>query len=211
MFSVRRLTGLTAAATVTAALSCTVALAAATRYDTHSYTQAKSQGMAVSGPLSDYVALARGRVVVPSQWTVLKAPQGRLRFKSGHDACHYTTTFSIATRTASATDDPTAYVTSALPAKSASYVLDSGRRGGRAFRVVRAGGQPQTLDALWTGTLTRRADIAPTGQAIWTTIKVHSVAGARDECHAGTWRDTLGPQLGDALATARTSLDFVKK
>jgi len=202
---------MTAAAAVTAAACCSVALAAAKRYEAHSYTQTKGQGLAVSGPLADLVAVARGRVVVPAEWTVLKERPGQLRFKSGHGACHYTTTFSIATRTASATDDPTAYVTAELPAKSSRYVLDSGVRGGRAFRVVRAGGLPQTLDGLWTGTLTRRTDIAPAGQAIWTTIKAHSVAGARDECHAGTWRDTLGPQLGDALATARTSLQFVKK
>jgi hypothetical protein len=205
-----RLAGLTAAAS--AVVGCTVALAATSHYDAHSFTQSKSDGLPVSGPLSDLLAVAGGRVVVPARWTVLRAPAGRLRFQSRNNpSCRYTTTFTIATRTAPPADDPVAYVTSALPAKGPRYVLDNGRHGGAAFRVVRAGGRPTTLDALWTGQLTRRADVAPSGQAIWTNIKAHAVARTGDECHSGTWRQTLGPQLGDALATARTSLHFVKK
>ena len=201
-------------AALVAALSlggCTAALAATTTYQAHIYTQPRSQGLPVSGPLADYVAVARARVVVPTAWTVLKAPAGQLRFRSGNTTCHYTTTFTVVTRRAPTSDDPTAYVTSALPAKGSRNVLDTGRHGGAAFRVVRAGGQPQALDALWTATLTRRADVAASGQAVWADIRAHAVAGARDECHSGSWRKTLGPQLGDALATARTSLDFKKK
>jgi hypothetical protein len=205
-----RVAGLAVAAT--AAVGCSVALAATSSYHAHTYTQTKSHGLPVSGKLSDLLAVAGGRVVVPAQWTVLKTPAGQLRFQSRNNpSCRYTTTFTIATRSAPAADDPTAYVVSALPAKGPRYVLDTGRHGGAAFRVVRAGGRPQTLDALWTGPLTRRADVAPSGQAIWTDIKAHAVARTADECHSGTWRQTLGPQLGDALATARTSLHFVKK
>jgi hypothetical protein len=31
-----------------------------------------------------------------------------------------------------------------------------------------------------------------------------------DECHSGSYRQRVGPQLGDALASARTSFRFVK-
>jgi hypothetical protein len=66
------------------------------------------------------------------------------------------------------------------------------------------------LDALWSGVLTRRADIAPAGQAAWTEIRVTALSRAGDECHAGTWRQALGPAIGDSLATARASLRFGK-
>jgi hypothetical protein len=84
--------------------------------------------------------------------------------------------------------------------------------GSRAFRVVRQpgiGGRVR-LDALWAAVLTRRADIAPAGQAAWTEIRVSAVSRAGDECHSGTWRQALGPAIGDSLAVARTGLRFTK-
>ena len=66
------------------------------------------------------------------------------------------------------------------------------------------------LDALWAGVLTERTDIAPAGQVAWTEIRVTAVSRAGDECHSGTWRQALGPTIGDSLAVARTSLRFTK-
>jgi hypothetical protein len=66
------------------------------------------------------------------------------------------------------------------------------------------------LEALWAGVLTKRSDIAPAGQAAWTEIRVIAMSGAGDECHSGTWRQALGPTIGDSLAVARTSLHFTK-
>lgn len=66
------------------------------------------------------------------------------------------------------------------------------------------------LDALWAGVLTKRLDIAPAGQVAWTAIRVAAVSRAGDECHSGTWRQALGPTIGDSLAVARTSLHFTK-
>jgi hypothetical protein len=200
-----------AIATVATTLACATALGAST-YVARTFTQPKSAGLPVTGVLSDLLAVAEARVVVPSQWTTLKAPAGSLRFRSRNNpSCRYTITFTVATRAAPAADDVAAYVTSALPAQGPRFVLDSGRHGRAAFRVVRAGGRPQAVDALWSATLTRRADVAPTGQAIWSDIRVHAVAGKTDECHSGTWRQVLGPQLGDLLATAGSSLHFTKK
>jgi hypothetical protein len=59
--------------------------------------------------------------------------------------------------------------------------------------------------------LTRRADIAPAGQQVWTELRATAVSRRGDECHSGTYRESLGPALGDALATARTRLRFVRR
>jgi hypothetical protein len=105
-----------------------------------------------------------------------------------------------------------AYVAAGLPSPSARHLLDSGVHGGRAFRLVRQagiGGRVR-LDALWATVLTRRTDIAPPGQVAWTQIHVTAVSRAGDECHSGTWRQALGPAIGDSLAVARTRLHFTK-
>jgi hypothetical protein len=136
---------------------------------------------------------------------------GRRRFESTRSpGCRYRITFSVATRLAAASD-PEAYVTAGLPAKSAPYLLDSGVHGSRAFRVVRQqSGSGVRIDGLWAAVLTRRTDIAPSGQVAWSEIRVSARSRAGDECHSGTYRQVLGPQLGDALAIARATLRFVK-
>jgi hypothetical protein len=108
--------------------------------------------------------------------------------------------------------EASSYVTTGLPSPSARHLLDSGVHGSRAFRVVRQAGTGGRvhLDALWAGLLTKRTDIAPAGQVAWTEIRVTAVSRAGDECHSGTWRQALGPSIGDSLAVARTSLHFTK-
>ena len=108
--------------------------------------------------------------------------------------------------------EASAYVAAGLPSPSARHLLDSGVHCGRAFRVVRQSGigGRACLDALWATALTRRADIAPSRQVAWTRIRVTAVSRAGGECHSGTWRQALGPAIGDSLAVARTSLCFTK-
>jgi hypothetical protein len=77
------------------------------------------------------------------------------------------------------------------------------RRPGIAGRV--------RAEALWVGVLTRRPDIVPAGQAAWTEVSVSAISRAGDECHAGTWREGVGPVIGDSLAVARTRLHFTRK
>jgi hypothetical protein len=67
------------------------------------------------------------------------------------------------------------------------------------------------VDAQWSGVLTRRKDIAPSGKVVWTDLTVSAQSSPDSECHSGTYREALGPQMGDALATARTTLRFQKK
>lgn len=142
----------------------------------------------------------------------LRAPAGRLRFQSvNNPSCRYDVTYRVRSVVAPS-QDAAAYVAAKLPVPSAPYLLDSGVRGRRAFRVVRQRGTSARvrLDALWAAVVTTRSDIAPAGQVVWTEVRVTAMSRAGDECHAGTWRDALGPAIGDSLAVARTALHFAK-
>lgn len=181
-------------------------------FETRTFVEPAKPGLAVTGALSDYRVTSVGRVVVPTAWRRLAAPAGRLRFMTVNNrSCRYTVTYTVKSVLAPS-QDASSYVTVGLPSPSARHLLDSGMRGNRAFRVVRQagiGGRVR-LDALWAGVLTKRTDIAPAGQVAWTEIRVTAVSGAGDECHSGTWRQALGPAIGDSLAVARTGLRFTK-
>jgi hypothetical protein len=182
------------------------------RFATRTFTEPARPGLAVTGVLSGYRVTSVGRVVVPTSWRTLAAPAGRLRFLTvNNSSCRYTVTYTVRSLLAPS-QDAAAYVAAGLPSSSARHLLDSGVHGARAFRVVRQpgiGGRVH-LDALWAAVLTRRADIAPAGRVAWTEIRVTAVSRPGDECHSGTWRQALGPAIGDSLAVARTGLRFTK-
>jgi hypothetical protein len=179
---------------------------------TRTFTEPAKPGLGVTGALSGYRVTPTGRVVVPSSWRTLAAPAGQLRFQSvNNSSCRYTVTYDV-TSVLAPSQDASGYVAAHLPSASARHLLDSGVRGNRAYRVVRQpgiGGRVR-LDALWAGVLTKRTDIAPAGQVAWSEIRVTALSRPRDECHSGTWRQALGPTIGDSLAVARTSLRFTK-
>jgi len=181
-------------------------------FATRTFTEVARPGLAVTGPLSDYRVTSTARVVVPTAWRGRSAPAGRLRYATvNNPSCRYDVAYTVKSLLAPS-QDPVAYVAAGLPSPGAQYVLDSGVHGSRAFRVVRqkgTGGRVR-LDALWATVLTRRTDIAPAGEVAWTEIRVSAVSRAGDECHAGTWRESLGPAIGDSLAVARTRLHFTK-
>lgn len=181
-------------------------------FETRTFTEPAKPGLAVTGALSGYRATSSARVIVPTTWRALTAPGGRLRFLTvNNTSCRYNVTYSVKSVLAPS-QDASAYVAAGLPSPSARHLLDSGVHGNRAFRVVRQqgiGGRVR-LDALWAAVLTRRADIAPPGQVAWTEIRVTAISRAGDECHSGTWRQALGPAIGDSLAVARTRLHFTK-
>ncbi|MEY2514326.1 MAG: hypothetical protein QOJ89_1684 [bacterium] len=191
--------------------SAGAAKAADARLKLVSFTQSAAAGLPVKAPLDEFRAVSRARVAVPAAWRTLPATAGQARFESARSpGCHYRVTFSVTTRVAAA-GDAQRYVTAALPAASAPYLLDSGVHDSRAFRVVRQKtGSGVRIDGLWAAILTRRADIAPSGQVVWSEIRASARSRAGDECHAGTYREVLGPQLGDALAIARSTLRFVR-
>jgi hypothetical protein len=181
-------------------------------FETRMFTEPAKPGLAVTGALSGYRVTSTSRVIVPTKWRSLAAPAGRLRYATvNNPSCRYNVTYTVKSVLAPR-QDPSAYVAAALPSPSARHLLDSGVHGNRAFRVVRQqgiGGRVR-LDALWAAVLTTRADIAPPGQVAWTEIRVTAVSRAGDECHSGTWRQALGPAIGDSLAVARTRLHFTK-
>ena len=201
--------------TLAAVLLLVVSVAEAQRGTTlqsRTLAEPAKPGLAVSGPLHGYRLTSNGRVMVPSTWGSRSALAGRLRFSTRQNSsCRYDVAYAIRSVLAPI-QDPAAYVAAALPAIGPRYVLDSGARPSRAFRVVRrpsVRGQVR-LEALWSGVLTKRADVAPPGQAAWTVIHVTALSRRGDECHAGTWREALGPAIGDSLAVARTSMHFTK-
>jgi hypothetical protein len=181
-------------------------------FATRTLTEPATPGLAVTGPLSEFRATSTGRVVVPTSWRSVRAPAGRLRYATANNpSCRYDVTYRVRSVLAPS-QDPAAYVAAGLPLPGAQYLLDGGVHGSRAFRVVRQKGTGSRvrLDALWAAVLTRRTDIARPGQVVWTEIRVTAVSRAGDECHSGTWREALGPTIGDSLAVARTRLHFTR-
>jgi hypothetical protein len=180
-------------------------------YIARSLTQPASAGLAVTGPLAQYRALARARVIVPARWQRRSAPAGGLRFLlPGTSSCRYSVTFRV-TAALGAPGDATARLDAQLPSPGANRVLDEGRRDAAAFRITRpvsSDGRIR-LQALRTTVLTRRTDVAPAGQVAWVDLSASASSRAGDECHSGTYR-ALGPEIGDALATARTTLRFAR-
>jgi hypothetical protein len=201
-------------ATAVAILALTgTAAAAATRLSSFALNDPASRGLAVTGPLSDFVATSSARVMAPTTWHRLTAPQGHLRFDVRQNgSCSFTVSYAVTSVLAPSGNAADA-VASQLPAATPKHLIDAGVRGDRAFRVIRrpgVGGRVR-VDALWIGVLTKRADIAPAGQSAWTRISVSAISTAGSECHSGTWRDSLGPTIGDSLAVARTRLHFTMR
>ncbi len=179
--------------------------------DVISFSDPAADGLPVTGPLSEFRVTSKARVTVPTRWERRDTKPGRLRFRLARGgACTYDLVYTVRTslgEPGSAQDR----VERAVPAAGARYVLDEGVHGRRAFRVVRRQGTSQVrIDAQWSGVLTKRDDIAPAGKVAWTDIRVLATSRRGDECHAGTYREAMGPDIGDSLAVARTALRFTR-
>jgi hypothetical protein len=189
------------------------AQAATTTYVVRAFTEPASSGLAVKKPLDEFRAVSGARVIVPSDWRPLTAKAGQLRVLTPGTTCRYRVTFTVRTRLG-APGDAVDRVTAALPAAGPGYLLDSGQREGAAFRVVRkriSAGLGVRVDAIWADVLTKRKDIVPSGQVAWTDVRVTATSLPGNECHSGTYREVLGPRLGDALAAAHARLKFVRR
>lgn len=201
------------AATAALAAGATGALAASsTDYRVRTFEEPASHGLAVKAPLDAYLVVGRARLVVPTAWRTAATSAGHAKFTLPNAMCTFDVTFTVRSVIGDA-GTPADRVTTAVPAAGSRYVLDEGQRLGSAFRVVRAksSGGRVVVNAQRSAILTRRSDIAPSGKVVWSDISVVARSRAGDECHSGTWRERLGPQLADVLATAKTNLRFVKK
>ena len=199
-------------AAVTLALVAVPATAASTQLQARTLTEPARPGLPVSGALRGYVATAQVRVVVPTRWQPRPASAGVLRFTvTQNPSCHYNVIYGVSSELAPA-GSAADRVAASLPVPGPRYVLDSGQRGSAAFRVVRlkTSNGRVGVSAAWSGVLTRRADIAPAGQVAWTDVSVNAISRKGDECHSGTWRQSLGPAIGDSLAVARVKLHFTR-
>lgn len=202
-----------------AAIGCAAAFAATAPaapaatgdYVSRSFNEPASRGLEVRPPLDEFRAVARARVTVPDDWRRLDAPAGRLRFLTPGAGCKYRVTFTVISRVGDRRE-PADEVASRLAPPAPAYLIDDGRRLGSAFRTVRqrSTGGIVRLDGLRAAILTRRTDIVTAPQVVWADLGVAAASRTGDECHSGSYRVRVGPQISDALATARTSLRFVR-
>jgi hypothetical protein len=153
---------------------------------------------------ADATAFLRARFILPADWTRLSAPKGTLRFREGHRSCFYTVSIALRAHVA-----PTAslqdHLAADLPVPAAAYVLDAGERSPGAWRVtrLRTTNQQVRLSGAYARPMTTDPNLVPDGQSAWGEIVASAASRKGDECHSGTYRQTLGPALGDAFATAR--------
>jgi hypothetical protein len=147
---------------------------------------------------------------VPSRWSALKPKDKRHQsFHEGSSRCRYSVTFTTG-QVAGTDEAPEAHVTAKVPAAGAPYVLDYGQRGSAtAWRVVRLKTTDQTVKLR-----AMRADRRSIGNGThkWQETIVTASSRRGDECHSGTYREVLGPQIGNALATATgRAYDFTSR
>jgi hypothetical protein len=189
-----------------ATASLAVAAAAAPTAGAATYRSFGLSSTAPAGGLGGSTAFFRARVVLPASWKRVSAPAGALRFREGHGRCFFTVTLSLRTRIA-ASGSPADHLAADLPVPAPAYLLDAGQRPPGAWRVTRGqtANQRITLRGEYARVAHADAGLIPGGQSAWAEILAAASSRPGDECHSGTWRDTLGPALGDAFATARTT------
>jgi hypothetical protein len=144
-----------------------------------------------------------GFVAVPSSWSLRRSASAiRLRDRD-FASCIYDVTITAQAIQSSATSPAEQIV--AQQNVDPSYVIDSGTRGRGAWRIVRQpGGSSKGVTVVGDLLLPHPAR-GGSGGGTTTWVGLHAVASARagSECHSGTYRQAVGPQLGDAFASFR--------
>jgi hypothetical protein len=136
----------------------------------------------------------------PKTWRLVRRTTSTITLREGSRACRYTIRATLRGATGDE-PDATAHALAALPATS-RFVVDSGVRGSVAWRVIRISERDHVhLEAVGvrpgSSFVTARA-----GRKLWLETRISARSDRGDECHAGTWRETAGPRIGDALAIA---------
>jgi hypothetical protein len=182
---------------LTAALGVTAAHALAKELRTQSLRPPSSPVQALPGA----TAQAQATLAFPTNWRVSSLKKGVLVMREGSRSCTYTVRASVAVAAGDAAD--AAARAAALTPAPANRVLETGTRTSAAWRVTRPAADRQIrLVAVRVDPL--RSASQQAGAKLWLQTTVTAVSDVGDECHAGTWRDSAGPTIGDALATART-------
>jgi hypothetical protein len=190
--------------TLAAALIAPAAIAAPSKFDT--YYRYRVDNTKAPPELAGKQTRVTANLTVRATWQKLAGgTKGPLKLRSGAVGCVYTITFDTALVVGSAdsTADPVERVTERVPG-SGPYVLDRGTRGRAAWRVVRIRRSDQRVQvrALRVDPVsTANAGLQP-GQKLWRETTATAISRPGDECHSGTYRNGVGPMIGDALATS---------
>jgi hypothetical protein len=210
----RKLCSLALAAMLLGATAAAAAGAALPRgaYLDHALNRYRDRPGPVVGDPAHRAQVA-ARFLFPAEHRTLGTTStGALRFLDRRSpSCRYTITFSVQIRLAAAAAAD-AHVADDLPIDAPPYLLEDGRRGSAAFRVIRlktADGRTRLAAELARPVAPPRGQTAPAGQAFWAELVAGAVSQPGSECHSGTYREVLGPQLADAMATARFTRAFV--
>jgi hypothetical protein len=111
-------------------------------------------------------------------------------------------TVTVSTRIAPDKDETaSAHVEAATPFQRPGYVIDAGTRNTEAWRVVRLPGT-RTDPRVRLSAMHAVRNRLGTNEHAWHETRVTAISRKGDECHSGTYRDVLGPQIGNLLATA---------
>jgi hypothetical protein len=200
----RRTSHVLVAAALASTLIAGVAGAASnSRSDLHSRTLTPAHTK-IDGYTGAKTASLSARITVPRSWSVVTAKPAVQTYREGAAKCRYTV--RVRTKLVVTSDDAATYAAAYAPGTGA-YVLDEGTRGRAAWRVTRLKTSPTTsLKAVGVYPRSLGAsnnDVIGTGHA-FQLISFDAAAAPNSECHSGTYREVLGPQIGDALAIART-------
>jgi hypothetical protein len=150
-------------------------------------------------PQAGYRSGASATFYTPGNWTTLARRDDRhVSFRVFHTACSYSVTFTV--RQAVYTDETPAEHAAALAPASGIRLVDYGSRGtSGAWRVSHPASQDGRVH-LVAARVDRQSLGA--GARAWRETLASAVSRTGSECHAGTYRESLGPQIGNALATA---------
>lgn len=160
---------------------------------------------------------ASARLSFPTSWKRVSSPATRVSLRTGSLGCRYSIVARTGVSVGSASDmNAAAYALSLAPA-SGRLVLDEGIRGSAAWRVTRIRQDSQLIVLHAVGisplnSMSRQLGLTG-GRRAFQVTTVDATSRKGDECHSGTYRNGIGPSIGDALATVRgrAFVDFVRK
>jgi len=145
------------------------------------------------------------RVHFPRSFQVL-ASGSHLTLRSGSPACKYTTRVRTRMDVTPAGTTAAEHLLALTPG-SGSYLLDEGTRGRMPWRVtrVRADRARLVAAAVVPANASQVRQLGLTAaQTAYRVVHVQAESRPGDECHTGSYRNSLGPQIGDALAISKT-------
>jgi len=145
-------------------------------------------------------------VRLPTNWKTRSAGSTSLRFSEGSAQCRYSGSISAHVEEG-AKGNASAFVAADLPETNSRLILDQGLRGIGAWRVIRVqrSDNRTQVKAEFARTLTVTKNAIPSSRAAWLVLQASATSQPGSECHSGTYREALGPSLGDAFALVHTT------